>query len=175
MSRVYVSIGSNIDRERYITACLDALADHFGELMLSPVYESEPVGFEGGTNFYNMVAGFDCDLSVGELSTLLRRIEADNGRTRTGSKFSSRTLDIDILTYDDATGVIDGVTLPREEILHNAFVLQPLADIAGDERHPVAGRSYGELWADYDRASQKLWPVDFSWRGRQFSRAGSAE
>ena len=169
MNTVYVSIGSNIDRERHITQALDALAEQFGELGLSSIYESEAVGFDGDA-FYNLVARFDTALSVGELSQALRTIEAANGRSRAGAKFSSRTLDIDILTCGEQTGEIDGIKLPRAEILQNAFVLLPLAELAPDLSHPVNGQTYGALWAAYDR-DQKLWPVDFSWREQRISRA----
>jgi len=172
MVQIYVSIGSNIDRERHIRVCLDAMAQHFGELELSPVYESEAVGF-GGDNFYNLVAGFCYDRSVGELATLLHDIENDNGRRRDGPRFSSRTLDIDILTYGDTTGIVDGVKLPRDEILENAFVLWPLADLAPDTRHPLVGATYGQLWQAYDKQRQQLWPIDFNWRGKVVSSAAS--
>jgi 2-amino-4-hydroxy-6-hydroxymethyldihydropteridine diphosphokinase len=56
----------------------------------------------------------------------------------------------------------DGVDIPREEIRLNAFVLRPLADLAGDCRHPVDGRTYRELWQSY-RSDQKLWPIEFHW------------
>lgn len=168
MAQVFVSIGSNIEQEKHIAACLDALCSHFGELALSSVYESEAVGF-GGDNFYNLVAGFECGLGVGELSRLLRDIENDNGRSREGPRFSSRTLDIDILTYGNAVGVVDGVQLPREEILENAFVLLPMAELAPDMIHPVAGKTYRQLWHGYDPHSQKLWIIDFNWRGRKIS------
>lgn len=169
MSRVYISIGSNIQRYRHVTAALDALTTWFGELVISPVYESESVGFEG-SDFLNLVVGIDTELTVGELSRRFKQLEADNGRTRSAPKFSPRTLDLDILTYDAAAGIVDGVELPRAEILNNAFVLRPLADIAGEERHPVCGQSYHQLWHCYER-DQKLWPVDFNWQGRLVSRA----
>ena len=126
MARVYISIGSNIDRERYITAALDALAGWFDEPLISSVYESESVGFDGSP-FYNLVVGVDTDLSVAELSARFKQLEADNGRRRDVPKFSPRTLDLDILTYDHEVGRVDGVELPRGEILKNAFVLLPLA------------------------------------------------
>ncbi|MAT50091.1 MAG: 2-amino-4-hydroxy-6-hydroxymethyldihydropteridine diphosphokinase [Porticoccaceae bacterium] len=170
MAFVYVSIGSNIDQTQNIRACLDALAEAFGDLRLSSVYESEAVGF-GGDNFYNLVAGFECPLTVAGLSALLRQIETANGRRRDGPRFSSRTLDIDILTYDDRVGMIDGINLPRDEILENAFVLWPLAEIAASEVHPETGESYGSLWRDYDKDRQKLWPIDFTWNGRRISSA----
>ncbi|NVK39872.1 MAG: 2-amino-4-hydroxy-6-hydroxymethyldihydropteridine diphosphokinase [Oceanospirillaceae bacterium] len=171
MAQVYVGIGSNIERERHVLAALDELADAFGELAISTVFESEAVGFDGSP-FYNLVAGFETALSVGELSRTLKAIEDRNGRCRQGPKFSGRTLDIDILTYDALSGPVDGVELPRAEILKNAFVLQPLAEIAPDTLHPEKGLSYAELWQAYDKTKQSLWPVDFVWRGEVISRAG---
>ena len=163
MRRVYLSLGSNIEPERHLKAALDALAAEFGALMLSPVYESEAVGFTGA-NFYNLVAGIDTELSVGQLAEHLRAIECLNERCRSGEKFAPRTLDIDILTYGDQVGVVDGIELPRDEILKYAFVLRPLADIIPEARHPVVGQRYRELVAELDLGRQKLWPVPFSWR-----------
>lgn len=170
MAHVFVSIGSNIEQKKHIQACLDALDREFGPLELSSVYESEAVGFEGD-NFYNLVAGFDTDLRVGELSKFLRQVESDNGRRRGGPKFSARTLDIDILTYDELSGPVDGIALPRDEILENAFVLLPLAELAPEKTHPVINRTYNILWREYDVGCQKLWPVDFYWGGRKISSA----
>ncbi|WP_445363093.1 2-amino-4-hydroxy-6-hydroxymethyldihydropteridine diphosphokinase [Microbulbifer sp. ANSA003] len=162
MAQVYLSLGSNINRAQYIRAALDALTGRFGELQVSRVFESEAVGFQGD-NFYNLVVGLQTDLPVGQLALCLRGIEDANGRLRSGPKFSARTLDIDILTYDHLTGTVDGVKLPRGEIVKNAFVLQPLAEIAPEELHPVEQKTYRQLWDEYDQASQKLWPVEFLW------------
>lgn len=171
MARVYISIGSNIEREKHVRSALDTLYEWFGDLRLSPVYESEAVGFVG-ESFLNLVVGVDTGLSVGELSVRFKQLEADNGRRRgiDVPKFSGRTLDLDILTYDDQVGQVDGVELPRGEILRNAFVLKPLANIAPEECHPVCGKTYLQLWQSYDR-DQKLWPIDFTWQGRVISRA----
>ncbi len=163
MTRVYVSIGSNIQRTQHINACLDALHGRFAPLTLSPVYESESVGF-AGDNFYNLVVGFDTRLSVAALAQVLRNIEEANQRKRSGPRFSARTLDIDILTYGNAIGEVDGVQLPRPEIVENAFVLLPLADIAGEEQHPSRRQTYRRLWQDYDQTRQKLWPITFPWQ-----------
>ena len=163
MAKVFVSIGSNIEREQHIDAALNALAKYFGALDISSVYESEAVGFDGD-NFFNLVAAFDTELPVGELSVLLKKIEDENGRCRQGPKFSGRTLDIDILTYDQLCGLIEGVQLPREEIRYNAFVLQPLAELVPSERHPEDNLSYAEMWDTYDHAQQHLWAVPFCWR-----------
>lgn len=171
-AQVYLSLGSNIDRDRHILAALDALTDQFGELQISSVYESEAVGFVGD-NFYNLVVGFGTELSVGELSGYLKALEYRHGRQPDCARFSSRTLDIDILTYADLTGRVDGVTLPRGEILENAFVLWPLAELASAVRHPLLGICYGTLWRNYsdryDRRGQLLWPVSFHWRGNELS------
>ena len=78
MKRVYISIGSNIERYRHVSAALDALAGWFGELAISPVYESESVGFDG-SDFLNLVVGVDTNMSVGELS---RRFKKTRGRQR---------------------------------------------------------------------------------------------
>ncbi|MFA0810884.1 2-amino-4-hydroxy-6-hydroxymethyldihydropteridine diphosphokinase [Microbulbifer epialgicus] len=162
MAQVYLSLGSNINRAQHIRAALDALAGQFGELQVSRVFESEAVGFLGD-NFYNLVVGLQTNLPVGQLALCLRGIEDANGRLRSGPKFSARTLDIDILTYDHLTGIVDGVKLPRGEIVKNAFVLQPLAEIAPEVPHPVEKKTYRQLWDEYDQASQKLWPVEFIW------------
>lgn len=160
MPRVYLSLGSNVERERHIRAALEALETLYGDMLISPVYESVAVGFEGD-NFYNLVVGFDTDKPVAELVAELRAIEDANGRVREGPRFSPRTLDIDILTYGNACGEIEGVQLPRNEILKNAFVLRPLADIAGNDRHPETVRPFAEHWEAYDHSRQKLWPIDF--------------
>lgn len=164
---VYIGIGSNIERERHITAALDALSEQFGDLRLSSVYESEAVGFDG-EHFLNLVVGIRTGYSVADLSRIFKQLEADNGRRRNERKFSARTLDLDILTYDDCAGEVDGIRLPRAEILKNAFVLWPLSELAPQEVHPQAGKTYLELWQAYDRP-QKLWPVPFNWQNRRIS------
>lgn len=169
MTRVYLGIGSNVERYRHVGIALDTLQDWFGQLDVSPVYESEPVGFNG-SNFLNLVVGFDTALPVAELSRRLKQLELDCGRRPDAPRFSPRTLDLDILTYGDYAEAVAGVELPREEILKNAFVLRPLAEVAPEALHPVSRECYGQLWLDY-ATDQKLWPVDFTWRGRQISRA----
>jgi 2-amino-4-hydroxy-6-hydroxymethyldihydropteridine diphosphokinase len=160
--RVYLSIGSNVNREHHVRGALDALNEEFGELLISKVYESTSVGFKGD-NFYNLVVGFDSRLSVGELVTILRAIEHDNGRRRTGERFGPRTLDIDILTYGNCKGLIDDIALPRDEILTNGFVLVPLADIAGHEYHPVIKQTYREMSDELASPIEELWPIKFDW------------
>lgn len=164
MALLFLSLGSNIQRHLHIGAALDSLAENFGELIISSVYESESVGFEGDS-FYNLVVGIHTEATISTVSRLLKQIEDQNGRDRSAPRFGPRSLDIDILTVDNVAGEIEGVELPRDEVLKNAFVLRPLAEVAGENIHPVTGKTYSQHWQDYDRDKQKLWPVAFAWRG----------
>jgi 2-amino-4-hydroxy-6-hydroxymethyldihydropteridine diphosphokinase len=148
MPRVWVSVGSNIDREHHIRAALADLHLAFGDLTVSPLYETEAVGFEGDA-FYNLVVGFDTELMPGALHRAMRAIEAHHGRERSGEKFASRTLDLDLLTYGDRVTDEGGKALPRDEILRYAFVLAPLVDVAADEVHPRLGKTYRYLWEQF--------------------------
>lgn len=155
MPEVYIGAGSNVAPQRHLAAGLVALAEHYGVLRLSPVYRNSPVGFDGD-DFLNMVIAFDTDESVEAVGATLSAIEAANGRTRTESKFSPRTLDLDLLLYGDLVIDADGLQLPRDEITRYSFVLRPLADLAGERLHPVLGRSFGALWAEFDATRHPL-------------------
>jgi len=161
MARVFVSIGSNIDREQNIDVALREMTAAWGELQLSSVYESDAVGFDSAP-FYNLVAGFNSDESPRDIQDRLHAIEDSNGRLRT-TELSARTLDLDLLLYDDLVMSDGKLVLPRTDIDRYAFVLAPLAEIAGNEHHPVSGVSYAELWAAFDASQQQLtridWPV----------------
>lgn len=154
MRTAYISIGSNIERDRNIPSSLDALNECFGSLVVSSVYESEPVGFTGEV-FYNLVVSFESDWEVKAIAKKLRQIELEHGRTREAQKFSARTLDLDLILYGDLI-VSDGrLQIPRDEIERYAFVLEPLAEIAPDLTHPVSGKSYAALWQDFDKTGLK--------------------
>ncbi|CDT37962.1 2-amino-4-hydroxy-6-hydroxymethyldihydropteridine diphosphokinase [Vibrio coralliirubri] len=163
MATVYVSIGSNINREHHITESLKALNSRFAPLNISNFYDCEPVGFEGD-NFLNLVVGFECDLSIAELAKVLHQIELENDRKRETKEYASRTMDIDILLYGNEVGTIDGVELPRGEITEYAFVLRPLVDVAAQERHPTLDISFQHLWNNFDQLSQKTELIPFKVR-----------
>ncbi len=154
MHNGYISIGSNIDKDKHIPASLTALENYFGSLTLSSIYESESVGFVGDT-FYNLIAGFSTELTVKEVAKILRQIELENGRTRESQKFSSRTLDLDLILFDDLILNDGRLQIPRNEIEHYAFVLEPLAEIAPDLTHPISHLSYAELWEKFDKTNLK--------------------
>jgi 2-amino-4-hydroxy-6-hydroxymethyldihydropteridine diphosphokinase len=157
--RVYVSVGSNIDRDHNIATALHLLEASFGELQRSSVYESEAVGFDSDP-FYNLVVGFDTRDSPREIQDILHCIEEASGRIRT-TGLSARTLDLDLLLYDDQVIDADGLVLPRTDISRYAFVLGPLAEIAGEQRHPVSGERYADMWSAFDAAGQVLSRIDW--------------
>lgn len=167
MTRIYIGIGSNIERERHIATALDRLDALFGNLMVSPVYESEAIGFSGAL-FLNLVVAADTELALADVLAAIRAIEADNGNSGQQPKFSARSLDLDLLTYGDYCGANCGTLLPRADITDYAYTLWPLVDIAADELHPQLRISYRELRLQFGDA-QKLWPVPFVWRGEDLS------
>jgi 2-amino-4-hydroxy-6-hydroxymethyldihydropteridine diphosphokinase len=148
MSRIYVGVGSNIDRERNIASGLLALEGRFGSLTVSSIYATPPVGFEGD-DFYNLVVGFDSDDDVYVIAAALKSIESAHGRKHNEAKYSSRSLDLDLLTYDQQVVHNDRISIPREDILKYAFVLKPLAEIAPEDCHPSIRTSYRDLWAGF--------------------------
>jgi len=157
MARVYVGIGSNLQREQRIRQAIAELRRHFPALELSPVYDSVAVGFNG-SNFLNLVAVFDSELGVEAVVRVFRDIEDSLGRNRSLPKFASRAIDLDILLYDDLILDIPGICIPRPEILVNAFVLKPLQDLAPNSRHPETGQSYAELWQAMAADAPRLEP-----------------
>lgn len=171
MKQVLLGLGSNIDRYHYLTSGLDALADRFGELSVSSVYESDAVGFRGDP-FFNLVVSITTDMLLSELAMSLKQIELQNDRPAVSEKWSSRTLDIDILTYGDCVGVFEGITLPRDEVDKFAFVLKPLSELCPDQLHPSRKQTYAALWKQYNLPqANTLKKVDFIWKNVVISRA----
>lgn len=161
MPQIYIGVGSNIDRQASFLASISAVVEAFGTLSLSRVFESEAVGFDGD-NFYNMVIGAETDKPLPSVCAMLREIEIALGRAPDARKFSSRSADLDLLLYGQQVCQTP-VVLPRQEITENAFVLWPMAELAGSLQHPGSDVSYASLWRSYRNPEQKLWPVAFDW------------
>jgi 2-amino-4-hydroxy-6-hydroxymethyldihydropteridine diphosphokinase len=152
-SKAYLSLGSNVEPERHLRAAIDALRARFGDVVVSPVYRVPAVGFDG-PDFLNAAAIVDSDLDPHALVEWLHALEEDNGRVRSDVKFNDRTLDVDLVYFDDVVLDLPGLQLPRPEVRH-AFVLRPLADIAPGFVDPVRKASLAQLWrahADHDKA-----------------------
>jgi 2-amino-4-hydroxy-6-hydroxymethyldihydropteridine diphosphokinase len=141
--RAYLSLGSNIDAERWLVAAVGELRVRFGEIDVSPVYRSAAVGFDG-PDFFNLAVAIDSDLSPDALNDWLHALEDRHGRIRGGARYGSRTLDVDIVLFDDL--VLSGkgnLKLPRGELRH-AFVLKPMVDIGSSSgQRPDHGRALG--------------------------------
>lgn len=130
--RIFLSIGSNIEPERHVPACIETLQKKFSVLKVSSIYETDPVGTPGAEKFWNAAAEIETDFDAEKLSAELRGIEMSLGRRRIpGNKFAPRTIDIDVL--------------PQPGFQKQGFVMIPLAEIAPEEKDSETGRTFSEL------------------------------
>ena len=144
MTHALLSLGSNVEPERYLRAAIAALRARFGVVVVSPVYRVPAVGFDG-PDFLNAAAVIETDLDAHALVDWLHALEHENGRVRGAVKFNDRTLDIDLVYFDGLVLDTPQLQLPRPELRH-AFVLRPLADIAPDFVDPVRGTTLAAMW-----------------------------
>ena len=148
----YLSIGSNIDPVENLRLACAELRQAYGQLRLSHVYRTPAVGFEG-PDFLNMVVGLQTDEEPERVVRRMERIHEQSGRVRQANPFCSRTLDIDLLLYGDL--VRRRMKLPHGDIEKYAFVLKPLAELAPELQHPVAGTTMRELWDEFERVEKQ--------------------
>jgi 2-amino-4-hydroxy-6-hydroxymethyldihydropteridine diphosphokinase len=166
---VYLGLGSNIDPQTHIARGLSELEAAFTLSDISSVYESPAIGFAGAP-FLNLVARTSTELDLASLARHIRAIEYRYGRTVDCTKYSSRTIDIDILSFDDLYGIHAGICLPRPEATVNAFVLRPFAEIASDLVLPGETCTLGTLWQSRTLAENELHRVCFQWRSEYLPR-----
>jgi 2-amino-4-hydroxy-6-hydroxymethyldihydropteridine diphosphokinase len=138
MSKVYLSLGSNQgDRLNSLLNATRQIDSYIGSVLLySPVYESEPWGFKADTSFYNQVLLVETELNPYQVLAGILDIEKKSGRIRSGTEYTSRIIDIDILFYNQM--MIEDVELkiPHPHLHLRRFVLEPLDAIAPDLIHP---------------------------------------
>ena len=158
MRTAYLGLGSNIDTRANILSAISSLEDTFDNVAFSPIYECPAIGFEGG-DFLNLVACVDTSMQPLELKHYLFELENEHGRHRNAPRWSSRTLDIDILLFDDLYLLSPQLEIPRKEILNCAHVLKPLANLAPDLLHPTERATLAELWARFPGPQPTLKPV----------------
>jgi len=159
MSIAYLGLGSNVNAHDHIAAGITALRHTFSSVLLSPVYQSAAVGFDGD-DFLNLVASIETNLEPIELKHYLNDLEDRYGRKRNVAKFSDRTLDIDILLYDDLYIISPVLQIPRPEIMSFSHVLKPLADLAPNVLHPVCRNTITEIWHAYPGDRNALREID---------------
>lgn len=143
-STAYLSLGSNVSPEKNIRFALDQLIEIFGEAVSSSTYKTKAVGFKG-SDFLNLVVKIETSLDPERLIDRLHGIEEMTGRITGTKAFNDRTLDIDVLTYDDHINL--DLNIPRDEILKYGFVLEPLAELNPEGLHPIERVTFMELWS----------------------------
>jgi 2-amino-4-hydroxy-6-hydroxymethyldihydropteridine diphosphokinase len=158
MTLAHVSGGSNLDAEKHLRQAARALRERYPGTRFSRVYRNPAIGFEG-PDFLNFVAELPVAGEPAALKAELERIEGLCGRERDAPRWAPRAMDLDILLFGERVLDQPGLVLPRPQLLKWAFMLGPLAELAPDTRHPVAGATIGALWAAFDQAGHRLEPV----------------
>jgi len=141
MARAFVGLGSNLgDREENLRRAIDALGSLPGTAVVrkSHLRETEPVGFQDQPRFLNGAVELETSLEAFELLGAMLDIERRLGRRRAGVKGGPRTIDLDLLVYDDLQIAEPGLELPHPRLAERRFVLEPLADL--DPALAVPGR-----------------------------------
>jgi 2-amino-4-hydroxy-6-hydroxymethyldihydropteridine diphosphokinase len=145
LNSAYLSLGSNVgDREGHLRGAIARLESWGRIIAVSSFYETEPVEFTEQAWFLNCVVALETEKTPHELMTAALSIEQEMGRHRTQKK-GPRTIDIDILLFGDTVLTSPGLTIPHPAMYQRRFVLEPLAEIAPETRHPALRRTIREL------------------------------
>jgi 2-amino-4-hydroxy-6-hydroxymethyldihydropteridine diphosphokinase len=149
--RVAIALGSNLgDRRAHLAAAVDALSSLIDDLVVSTVIETDPVDVpDAQPPYLNAAAVGRTSLPPVELLAALLDIERANGRTRPSAR-APRTLDLDLILYGDAVIQTPALTVPHPYFRTRRFVLDPLAEIAGDMKDPISGKTIRELHRSLD-------------------------
>tara|TARA_R110002096_G_scaffold223000_1_gene411972 strand:- start:31720 stop:32208 length:489 start_codon:yes stop_codon:yes gene_type:complete len=159
MATIYLGLGSNVEPDKNLSLALSELRRRFGELRISNAYRNAAVGFVGD-DFVNLVVELESQESPHAICREIELIHNLSGRCRSGNKWESRPLDIDLLLYNDLVIDEKPVRVPRGDILNYGFVLRPLAELVPDLRHPVTGKTMLQHWQEFDAGSHPMRRVD---------------
>jgi len=133
MARAFVAIGSNVEPEENVRRAIRLLADGVRVVAVSTVYRTKPLGRPEQDDFYNCVLEIETDAPPIRLKLqILREIETQLGRTRGEDEFAPRTIDLDLILYDDLVTDMADLTLPDPEIASRPFLAMPLSELAPD-------------------------------------------
>lgn len=150
MSFAYLALGSNLgDRKQHLKDALNIIKQKCKLLKASPIYETMPVGDSHNTDqptYYNQVIKVETQFSPPALLKFLLGIETKCGRVRTSHKNAPRTIDIDILFYDDKIIEQEELIIPHQRLHERSFVLKPLHDLTPRHRHPLLNETVHDLW-----------------------------
>ena len=184
--QVVVGLGTDSDRDTNMHRVLDLLADRFGDLILSSIYECRPVDSRSvgsrsvdnrsidksaddnnAPDYWNAVVGFHYAGPMSELNAILKSIENTCGRDRQQERVA---MDIDILFFGNRVGEFEGVVLPRQGIEQCVYALRPLAELFPETQYPGSEQVFEQYWDAMDDKAQ-LHPIDFVWRQQVVSVA----
>jgi 2-amino-4-hydroxy-6-hydroxymethyldihydropteridine diphosphokinase len=156
MAHAFVSLGSNIEPETNIRAALHLLKEQVVILAISTVYLTEPIGHAEQSSFYNCVVSIGTDLPPREVKiVVLRRIENKLGRIRSNNKSAPRTIDLDLLLYENLVVNTGDLTLPDPDIRTRSFLAAPLYELAPDLVLPDSKESISAIAAKLPIADMK--------------------
>lgn len=157
--RVFVAAGSNVDPEKNLARACGEIKHSWPDARFSRAYRNAAVGFEG-PDFINLVMGFTTAQPLANVIARLHQIETQCGRPRYAPKWASRTMDLDVLMFNDLVEKTAEYTIPRPDLLKRPYMLGPMAEIAAEVVHPTAGQTIGELWREFDRDGHTMTAVE---------------
>ena len=164
MADAYVAAGSNVRPLENLAKALGMLAREFPGLRASRAFANAAVGF-AGEDFINLVVVFPAEIPTEALLERLKAVERACGREPGAPKWEPRSLDLDLLLHGDRVGRVAGKNLPHPDLSTRAWVLGPLAELAPDLIHPVAGERIDDLWRQFDQGAHRLTPVSLERAG----------
>jgi 2-amino-4-hydroxy-6-hydroxymethyldihydropteridine diphosphokinase len=153
----FLSLGSNIRPEENLPKAIEMLAHTSRLVAVSTVWETLPLGVTAQPNFLNAATLVETDHSAKVFKQeVIRRIEDELGRARSGDKFGPRPIDIDIMLFNDQIFELDNHHIPDPELLERPFVAIPLAELAPDYQHPETGQTLRDIARGFEVTEEEM-------------------